>query len=240
VRFDPGREVELKGLSGKRRVFRVMWGEEESSSQPVREALAPGEANVFRREGDYWTIAYDGKAFRLRDAKGLGYLAELLRNPGCEFSALDLVAGGQESGQGDAVGAALSAGRATVSADLGEAGELLDTQARADYRRRLEDVREELAEAERFNDPARATKLSEEVDFLTDELARATGLGGRSRKAGSVAERARLNATMAIKSAAKRIADNSPSLGRHIAATVKTGRFCSYTPDPESPVRWTL
>jgi len=45
---------------------------------------------------------------------------------------------------------------------------------------------------------------------------------------------------MAIKSALKRIAENSAALGRHFAAAVKTGRFCSYTPDPRSPVSWKL
>ncbi|HYV56125.1 MAG TPA: hypothetical protein VE911_01215, partial [Candidatus Nitrosopolaris sp.] len=73
-----------------------------------------------------------------------------------------------------------------------------------------------------------------------DELARATGLGGRERRVGSAAERARLNATMAIKSAMKRIAENNPALGRHLAATVRTGRFCSYNPDPRSTISWDI
>jgi hypothetical protein len=47
---------------------------------------------VFRREGDYWTIAFDGKVVRLRDTKGLRYLAELLRRPGEPLPASALVA----------------------------------------------------------------------------------------------------------------------------------------------------
>jgi hypothetical protein len=31
--------------------------------------------NLFRREGEYWTVAYDGSVVRLRDAKGLRHLA---------------------------------------------------------------------------------------------------------------------------------------------------------------------
>ena len=34
-----------------------------------------------------------GKPFRLKDTKGLGYLAHLLRHPGTEFHVLDLVGG---------------------------------------------------------------------------------------------------------------------------------------------------
>jgi non-specific serine/threonine protein kinase len=43
---------------------------------------------------------------------------------------------------------------------------------------------------------------------------------------------------MAIKGALKRIAENDAALGRHLATTVKTGAFCSYTPDPRSPIAW--
>jgi hypothetical protein len=51
-------------------------------------AAAPGPHRpagaVFRREGDYWTLAYQGELARLRDVKGLGYLACLLGRPGEE------------------------------------------------------------------------------------------------------------------------------------------------------------
>jgi hypothetical protein len=42
---------------------------------------------VFRREGDYWTIAFDGRVVRLRDAKGVRYLSVLLRHPGQSLPA---------------------------------------------------------------------------------------------------------------------------------------------------------
>jgi hypothetical protein len=51
----------------------------------------PGAGNnLFRREGEYWTIAYDGMTFRLRDSKGLRYLVCLLGHPGERFAAVDL------------------------------------------------------------------------------------------------------------------------------------------------------
>ena len=52
---------------------------------------------VCRREGEYWSIAFAGEAFRLKYLKGLHYLAYLLRHPGREFHVLDLVAAGQGS-----------------------------------------------------------------------------------------------------------------------------------------------
>jgi non-specific serine/threonine protein kinase len=123
---------------------------------------------------------------------------------------------------------------------LGDAGEILDPRAKAQYRRRLEDLREALEEAERFNDRERAARARAEIEFLSQELASAVGLGGRDRKAASAVERARLNVTLAIRAALRRIAEHSPSLGRHLQTTLRTGKFCSYTPDPRVPISWIL
>jgi hypothetical protein len=75
---------------------------------------------------------------------------------------------------------------------------------------------------------------------LIRELAWVVGRGGRDRKAASHAERARLNATRAIRSAMANVSREHPTLGQHLAATIKTGRYCSYTPDPRAPVAWQL
>jgi hypothetical protein len=60
---------------------------------------------------------------------------------------------------------------------------------------------------------------------------------GRGRGAASHAERARLNVTRAIRAAMANLARANPALGAHLAATIRTGRYCSYTPAgaPRSP-----
>jgi non-specific serine/threonine protein kinase len=123
---------------------------------------------------------------------------------------------------------------------LGDAGELLDTQAKAEYKRRVAELREELEEAQRFNDLARAAKIRAELEFLTHQLAAAVGMGGRNRQANSAAERARLSITKTIKAALRHIEENHPILGQHLATSIKTGTFCSYTPDPTRPISWIL
>jgi hypothetical protein len=207
------------------------------------EAAAPEVAgNLFRREGEYWTIVFDGSVVRLRDAKGLRHLARLLAHPGREFHALDL-----EAAQGEPAPAAPAGprgrardGELTVRPDLGDAGALLDAQAKAAYQARLVELRAELAEAEDFGDPVRASRARQELEFLVGELARAVGLGGRDRRAAAHAERARLNATRAIRAAMANLGRQHPGLGRHLAATIRTGRYCSYTPDPRAPIAWEL
>jgi hypothetical protein len=189
---------------------------------------------VFRREGEYWSIVYEGDAFRLRDSKGLQYLARLLAAPGEEFHALELVGADTVGVRKAVVEDGLQVG------GFGDAGELLDAQAKAAYRQRLEELEEEIEEAEAWNDPERTASAREERGFIARELSAAVGLGGRDRRAASSAERARVNVTRAIKSALTRIDEHSSALGAHLERTVRTGTFCSYRPDPRLPIAWQL
>jgi tetratricopeptide (TPR) repeat protein len=191
---------------------------------------------IFRRDGDYWTIWYDSKVFHLKHVKGLTCLAYLLGHPSTEIHSANL-AMVMERANGAFDGAAA---RPAVFADaqLGDSGPMLDSQAKAEYRRRLLDLREELEEAKRNNDFGRATRAEEEIDFITAEFSRAVGLGGRNRHAGSPSERARLSVTKAIKSVLAKIAQHNSELADHLDATIRTGTFCSYKPDPNSPIFW--
>jgi hypothetical protein len=192
----------------------------------------PGAASrvaVFRREGEYWTLRFDEAGCRLRDSKGMRYLAQLLANPGREMHVLDLV-GPPRAGRAGADWQALP----------GDAGELLDAEARSAYRQRLRDLEADLAEAEAWNDPERAARLSAERAALVEQLAAAVGLGGRARRAGSSSERARLSVAKAIRSTMRRIDIACGPLGRHLAVAVHTGTFCSYAPDPGLGLTWDL
>src|SRR5262249_38246238 len=55
-------------------------------------AARDASGNLFRREGEYWTVRYEGSVTRLKDGKGLRYLAQLLSDPGREYHAVDLAA----------------------------------------------------------------------------------------------------------------------------------------------------
>ena len=189
---------------------------------PVPAASTPAAASL-RREGDSWRVRYGDEAVHLKATKGVEYLHLLLRHPGRDFHVLDLANPGREARAYD-----------------GDAGELLDPAARAAYKRRLADLRDELEEARRFNDPERAAHAEREIEFLSDELARAVGLGGRNRKAASAAERARINLTRTIGAVVRKIAGECPRLGQLLTASVRTGIFCSYSPDPRLRIAWNL
>lgn len=197
---------------------------------------ATAEAASFSLEGEYWTIDYGGGQVRLRDSKGMRYLARLLASPGRELHALDLVVG---EGGGEAV----SPGAARRQSGLdgvggGDAGAVLDAKAKAAYKRRLSELQSEIEEATAYHDLGRTDRAQHEVDFLMAELSAAVGLGGRDRKAASDAERARQSVTRAIKSALERIAEAHPTLGDHLRKAVRTGTYSAYVPDPRAPVHW--
>jgi len=185
-----------------------------------------------------WTLALEDTVVRVNDAKGLHHLAVLLSHPGVDFHAADLVAAGEGhvTTERAAPGAA---GDLTVRhAGDADAGGLLDAKAKDDYRRRLEDLRDGIEEADAFNDPERAANARAEYEFIARELAGAVGLGGRDRRASSDAERARVNATRAIRGTLRRIGSHDARLGRLLDRAVRTGTFCAYEPDPERPIVW--
>lgn len=117
-------------------------------------------------------------------------------------------------------------------------GEVLDATAKSAYRRRLAELDADLAEAEAWHDVARRERTAAERQALLDELAAATGLGGRRRRIGAHDERARTAVRKAVASAIGRIERHDPGLARLLRDTVRTGVTCRYEPDPDRPVQW--
>jgi hypothetical protein len=174
-------------------------------------ASAPAEASLaLSREGDVWAVSRGaGATFRVKHAKGMEYLDHLLRSPGREVYVL-VLAGADEAPE--------------------DAGAVLDDRAKQAYRRRVEDLEDQLAEAERLGDRGRASRARDELEAVAEQLASAVGLGGRDRKAASNVERARVNVQRRLKDAIRRIAEHDAALGRYLDATVRTGTYCVYRP----------
>ncbi len=202
-----------------------------------RTESGPPEVAVFRRDGDTRTIEFAGQSAVARDLKGFRYLARLLDEPGREFHVLDLVAVEQGTLP---TGAPRAVGATEVEGLEGGGLPVLDEQARAAYQRRLAEVDEDIDDARRCNDPARAELAERDREYLIAELKTAVGLGGRLRTVGSDAERARTAVARTLRYAVTRINEHLPALSGHLENCLHTGTYCSYRPDPAAPVDWRI
>lgn len=172
-----------------------------------------------------WAVGWEGAIAAVREMKGFAYLRLLVTRPDVDIPALDLsrAVAGQKPDE--------------VLAD-GSLGAVVDAQALDAYRRRIRELDGELAEAREWADEGRVEQLQDERDALLDEVAAATGLGGRQRHTGSSAERARVAVRKALASAIDRITEADPALGRLLSDCIETGAVCRYAPDPSRPVEW--
>ncbi len=199
--LDIARQLDMPGLVAR-------------CEQRVASAPPPASIERFRlaRDGEVWAVDSAEGRFHLKNSRGLEMLSRLIERAGEELHCLDLA--GSDAGD----------------ADRGDAGELIDREARDAYRERLSDLREQLDEAEARADLGRAARARDEIEALTAELARGVGLGGKPRRAGSAAERARIAVQRRIRDAIKKIGEQAPRLGSYLDAAVKTGTYCSYRP----------
>ena len=182
--------------------------------------VEPAQVATLRPEGGVWHGAVNGASVHLPDMKGLWHLRELVARPRAPVLALSLVAAPAES-----------------PVPVSDAGPTLDREALRQYRGRLAELDEELDDAEARHDLARHAKRSAEREALLKELARATGLGGRPRRVGSSAERARLNVTRTIRHAITHLQTALPELAAHLDESLATGVSCCY--EPRTNVVWT-
>jgi hypothetical protein len=188
---------------------------------PVNIDAAPPE-NAFFRRGDFWVVAYEGRTVYLRDSVGLSYVARLLSEPPREIPAVTLLAS-----------------RLGIDPRIasGTSGELLTDETRREYMRRHQELQGDLHRASEQNDVGRVEQLERQMNHLAGELARAAGLGGRSRQKSDV-ERVRKSVSMAVSRAIRSIEKRHVALGRHLTVPITSSLTFRYAPERE--VEWVV
>jgi len=171
------------------------------------------EQYAFRKKGEFWELTFDGETISVPETKGLVYMAELIRVPGRQILAADL----------------FFAAHRETPLRLGDSGETIDDKARTDYRRRAQDLRDQLAEAERHHDLGRRESIRAELEQLASQMIAAEGLSGRSRRSQDDRDRIRKSMSMAIKRAIRTIRKHAPALGAHLDQHIHRGYFLTYS-----------
>jgi len=210
------RQEDIDFLADGFRLFDGAVAATRGDSLPAAKPQRQDEQS-FVRQGNIWLITFSRRQISLPDMKGLRDIQRLIERAGEEIHCLDLAERGEDSYGGDV---------------------MLDDKARTALKRRIRDLQEELAEAQDMNDLGQAARLRGELDQLIDTLASALGLGGRSRRIGSLAERARTTVTWRIRHALRKIEAVHEPLAKHLTNSLRTGTFCSY--QPEQVIEWQL
>lgn len=120
-------------------------------------------------------------------------------------------------------------------ASTGSLGEVVDRQALAEYKRRLDELVVDLMAATNDHDLGKVEQLQLEKQQLLAAVKSATGLGGRIRKK-SDADRSRKSVSAAVSRDLDRIAKHHAALGQHLANTISQGTQFRYA--PQSPIDW--
>jgi hypothetical protein len=161
--------------------------------------------------GELWIVSGFGEQVHVKNSRGLQMIARLVEQPRNALHVLDLAGG-------------------AGAIDGGDLGPALDAKARNEYRARLNALVAAREEADASGDYGQTERINHELELLTAELERAFGLGGRERKIGAASERARSNVQRRISHGIEQVRAGSAKLGEHLAATIRTGTYCSYEP----------
>ncbi len=175
---------------------------------------------AFRKEGQLWQITFRGETHTFTDLKGFNHIARVLAAPGQECHVRDLVQA--------------EAGEPLITTS---AGEMADSQAVHAYRKRMQELHDELEGAEIAPSEKRQDEIWDEIEALEAELRRIRGLGGRPRREKDDLERMRNAVRNAMHRSIVSLKD-APALARHFEAAFSFGMTVRYL--PESPIEWVL
>ncbi|MEI7033890.1 ATP-binding protein [Streptomyces pratensis] len=194
------------------------------ASPPTAAAAPASPPAAFRRDGPVWQLCWEGVTVHVPDAKGLRDLHSLLNLPGTDVPAVRLLA---------AEGGSLAVAAGQFGGDP-----VLDEEAKRRYREHLARLDSEIDRAAARGDARQVEKYDRERQALLDELRTAAGLGGRTRRLGDQAERARKTVTARIRDTLRKLETLHPALAAHLKASVATGTTCAYR--PEHAPHWQL
>lgn len=187
--------------------------EKPKTSTTAKQVFKKGS---FIQNGDFWEIQYANKSTTLKDCKGLHDIAQLLQEPEKDFHCTDLMG--------------------TILIESGTP--LIDEKAMKAYKQQALKLQVAISDAEEIGLYEKADALREELESFSEQLSQTVGLSNAIRKTGSSVEKARAAVTWRIRNAIKKIENSHPQLAKHLTLSIKTGSYCSYT--PEMPHDWTF
>jgi tetratricopeptide (TPR) repeat protein len=184
------------------------WREAGAKVEPSAARHEAHPARMTLVQTGRWRVVHEGQVATVPDRIGMRYLSQLVAAPDQAIPALALVVQGVEA----------------PAAGLRDA--LMDRKAMVELRERIHELRQQGSPSPSEQD---------ELATLTQELAHATGLGGRIRSFADAPERARTAVRKAIKRAIDEISLANPIVGQHLSMRIETGAVCRYRMESAPP-----
>lgn len=179
------------------------------------QAVASEPDYFLRQRGEGWQLRFAGHEVQwLRPAIGYAYLRELLEFPNRRFSVSQLLV-------------AVHGDKAVLP--LSDGGKDLDAQAKKAYAIRLQELDEELEEAQKMNDIGVAKNLGNERAQLLEQVKKA-GFRGTAKRSNSDLNNIRNSVCNAINRALTTIKKYEPSAFDHLKPAISTGFSIVYQP----------
>ena len=206
--------------------------------------------NQFVKEGQTWSIVFEGETCRLPvGLDGLDYISLLLASPLKAIAAGELYSSVSRSPVTRAE--FTHAATASISEHAGDTGDehrasfsqvrfgadnALDFRAQREYQQRLAELEQQCTLALEAGDGKKAAELQQEYDLIQDELKTSTWRG-RSKSLDKTNERHRQTVTNAIRRAYKLLRQEAPSLADYLQKSITTGSHFMYR---DGQVAWTV
>jgi hypothetical protein len=210
------------------------------------EASLPPEAPVnrrFEKKDNTWNLQFDQESGALQNAKGLKYIAILLKAPNKVIPAVRLI---------QMTKGVRNTGTSIISPDEDDGAtyrpnealpyEVFDAEAEEAYYLRMNELKEEIHELRRNNDFARVEKLQKQLDCIAKYVKEGRIRNGRRVIVdGDQNQKARISICKALTRTYESMKTNDPALPNlagYLRKHIKTrGTSYSYRPEANAP-KW--
>ncbi len=197
----------------------------EETDRPI------SKGNIFRKEGDFWEVSFDGKAVStIKHLIGMDYIKYLVENPYRSTPATEFIRTSQISREADPLNKMskdqLEELSLTKSRSPGHLVEKLDHKEKAKneqrkdtFRKRIKELNEIIDEKESPKDER--SRAIEEKNMILNELSDSFTKSN---------DKARSSVKNAINRAITHIKQHHPGLADHLKKYVALGHTCLYIP----------
>jgi len=197
-------------------------------------------SNIFKKnKTGTWDIKFDNlDPITMPEYMGFNYIQQLLMNQEKEISAVNLnsiYSTAKASKSAPICGEIISEGLDT-SKSIQNYEQSIDNKALSQYRQKITELKDDIEEAQEFNDIETESSLREALDFIQAEIYKNTSNSGKPKNINAAEKKVKDAVSRNIRNAISKLHAKYPELASHLTAHISTGKECTYSPDKK--VHW--